>query len=363
MPIVVRYDSPALVAASAAGAGQFEQAGIEQQRAQNAYEVNQQANSTAFGEAQSALQQRRQAEQLQISNNRQDDQLALDQYGQARTAFERDRAFAAQQAQQTQQLQLDDQQKQQAVQQVLAMRAGGHIDDAQAARLIGIAQQGGNPFQEKTSEEVLAQQQQQLQNQTALAQVQGTIHGQAQQATFTNQQQLEAERAASQLERQGSNNTAAMDRTLVTQDRLDQRQTKSGDTPAQARLRANDDFSRTITAARTNIDLAKNDLTQTDAAIKLIASQTNPLRAKKPEDQARLDQLYAFKGTVDPLTGQASGLVKQLRDAQVALAGTASAPAATTASKPATIASDAEFDALPSGAYFIGPDGQKRRKP
>lgn len=356
MPIVVRYDSPALVAASAIGSGQYQQQ-------QNAYENSQQANAQAFQQATASLNQQRQGQQQQFNQGLQLDQLALDQYGQQRTAFDRDRAFNAQQASQTQALQLDQNQKDQAVQQVLSMRAAGHIDDAQAARLIGIAQQGGNPFQEKTSEEVLAQQQQQLQNQTALAQVQGTIHGQAQQATFTNQQQLEAERAASQLERQGSNNTAAMDRTLVTQDRLDQRQTKSGDTPAQARLRANDDFSRTITAARTNIDLAKNDLTQTDAAIKLIASQTNPLRAKKPEDQARLDGLYAFKGTVDPLTGQATGLVKKLRDAQVALAGTASAPAATTAAKPATIASDDEFDALPSGAYFIGPDGQKRRKP
>jgi len=33
------------------------------------------------------------------------------------------------------------------------------------------------------------------------------------------------------------------------------------------------------------------------------------------------------------------------------------------AAVPASIANDAEYDALPSGTEFIGPDGVKRRKP
>lgn len=43
--------------------------------------------------------------------------------------------------------------------------------------------------------------------------------------------------------------------------------------------------------------------------------------------------------------------------------GYSSQPAAVGGAGPAKISSDAEFDALPSGAVFIGPDGKQRKKP
>lgn len=356
MPIVVRYDSPALVAASSIGGAQYQQN-------QTAYDQAQQAEAQAFGQAQSSLAQRNQQQQLQVQNQRQGDQLALEQYGQARTAFEHDRGFQAQQAQQQQAQQLDDQQKQQAIAQVLQMHAAGHTDDAQTARLLGIAAMGGNPFAEHTSEEQQAQQQQQLGNQVQLTKLQATIAANRDQVNFGQQSQLQDQRQAAEAARQQASADSTMGRTAYTQDRVDARQRNAVDTPAQARLRGNDDFNRQLQAARTNVDLAKNDLAQTDAAIKMLASQSNPQRARKAEDQARLDGLYAFRGTIDPATGQATGLVKSLREAQAALAGTAAKPAATAAGQAATISSDQEYDALPSGAEFIGPDGQKRRKP
>ena len=42
---------------------------------------------------------------------------------------------------------------------------------------------------------------------------------------------------------------------------------------------------------------------------------------------------------------------------------TAPPPADPPAGKPANIKSDADYNALPSGATFVGPDGKTRRKP
>jgi hypothetical protein len=341
MPIVVRYDSPALVAASAMGGAQYQQN-------QTAYDQAQARDQVNFRDAQSALAQRQQQQQLQVQNQRQSDQLALEQYAQSQ--------------------QLNDEQKQQAIAQVLQMHAAGHVDDAQAARLLGIAQMGGNPFAERTSEEIAQQQQTQLGGQVQLTKLQANIQAQHQAAQFQQQTQLEQDRLAAEAARQQAAADSTMGRTAYTQDRIDQRTRNAVDTPAQTRLRQNDDFNRQLQSARTNVDMAKNDLAQADAAIKMLASPTNPQRARKPEDQARLDSLYAFRGTVDPATGSSTGLVKQLRDAQAALAGTASSTAATAATtrpstQPTQIRNDDDYDALPSGALFVGTDGIKRRKP
>lgn len=90
----------------------------------------------------------------------------------------------------------------------------------------------------------------------------------------------------------------------------------------------------------------------------------------------RLENLYqalntaqspeAFKQALDDLVGYAQeskGRIQGSFDRKYGGSSAPSQPSATQAGGPARITSDAEFDALPSGTTFIGPDGKTRRKP
>jgi len=58
--------------------------------------------------------------------------------------------------------------------------------------------------------------------------------------------------------------------------------------------------------------------------------------------------------------GTASTELKQMRETAK---GRGESPATTPSANPVKIAGDADYNKLPSGALFIGPDGKQRRKP
>jgi hypothetical protein len=174
-----------------------------------------------------------------------------------------------------------------------------------------------------------------------------------------------------------------MDRTVYTQDQINQRSTQSGNSPAQQRLTANDAYTQRVNVAKQQASQIEALLKETDAAITALASPSDPSKraANNPRDQQALDALLQFRGGLAP-DGTASGLlakVMQARQAVVdataagrespAVSGTTARPATQPAVTPATqpsgpvqIRSEADYLALPPGAEFFDDKGNLRRK-
>lgn len=101
--------------------------------------------------------------------------------------------------------------------------------------------------------------------------------------------------------------------------------------------------------------------------------QTGPQSAAQLTEGARNDAMRLIAAGLDDkargavlgaLDSDAVGQVKGLQDQINAIKGRLSgAPPRTTGKEPKKITSDAEYDALPKGSEFIGPDGKKRKKP
>lgn len=105
-----------------------------------------------------------------------------------------------------------------------------------------------------------------------------------------------------------------------------------------------------------------------DAAAKTLDAANSPAQLKGVVNsylELMKGQLNGLRDQYKATTGRTDFDDKYLSDAAKAVLHPAATgtPAATAASGVARIASDAEYNSLPSGALFVGPDGATRRKP
>jgi hypothetical protein len=352
MPIIIQHGSPLLVAGAAMGAG------LNRQQVQQT-QLDRQGLDQAFDIANTGLQQRRQGMAFAADQALQQDQLKLDVWGKQLGQFNADRGYgldqqqlamqqqgqAFDQQQQLGQVNREQQERQMAINTINEMAKRGFVDPAQAAAWTGATQLGGNPFGQPTAYELDRQE--------------------ANKAGF-EQMQLEGRLTQEQIRQQGG-----VEKERIRQQEITKRNA-GGESPSQARLRANDEYQQERQQISAEIDGVKADMAAVDDQIKLLASKENPRRARNEEDQQRLDQLYALRGQMAG-DGTATGLVAKLREGQDRLKAVkpASLRAATPATQPAApvklSSDDAEaerqFASLPSGASFIAPDGSLRKKP
>lgn len=105
------------------------------------------------------------------------------------------------------------------------------------------------------------------------------------------------------------------------------------------------------------------ETTRIGDAASAVAARTNAGITAQVERSKLMDP--AFQEALSK--GDAAGMEKAKNDMYDAIAKrqavTPAKPAAAAGANPVKITSDAEFDALPSGTIFVGPDNVKRRKP
>jgi len=96
---------------------------------------------------------------------------------------------------------------------------------------------------------------------------------------------------------------------------------------------------------------------------------TNMPRMEGPQSDADVKLYRDAAGQIGDPTVPASikkaavGTIRQLQEKYKERADSLNGAGGNAGSGPKKIQNDSEYDALPSGAEFIGPDGKRRRKP
>jgi len=113
-------------------------------------------------------------------------------------------------------------------------------------------------------------------------------------------------------------------------------------------------------ALGTNNQSARNDIAMTRPALLAALMKATGMSAKQMDSNAEL-KLWMATAT-DPTLDVGSNR-RALANIERKYMGAAAKPTDAGSDKPAKVTDDGEYNALPSGSMFVGPDGKTRRKP